>query len=299
MIPDEQLNAVDLEQLYSTIEPEDFVQKAHPELVENFELSKVKVKKPTKRKKKQNDVVDDIEEMLKNTSITMDVVEKKPRKMKSLKTKSQNVSKSTKRMDSYFKMAILNRNLSNSKSNVCNSTPKKEVPIDFDMSDLDFDCDDCNDLSNIVEDIVKRKQPDLILDKVKEIKRTLQLDGVEVCNFNANNNYFMACNNDDDDMILLPNVEDEAIENDCNTSNFFVKSFKANDSFEKSFNKMTAISSDDEDCMEEYELNSSFLSRINNKFAVVEELKVDKFSCDDDSFVICTTPLSERIKAKK
>lgn len=307
--------------------------KVYPELVENFELSKVKIKKSTKRKKNSNNNnkvnVDDIDEMLKNTSISMEIVKKKPRTIKN-KLKSKN------NIDNYFKKAITNRNNSNP-INISFSTPnKKGVTFDFNMSNLDFDCDDCKDLSNIVDDIVKRPT-DLITNQMTEIRKMLINDDINGMLEEKENDDidFMACkditddlrqfkdNNirdvkeddlnqlKDDDFKMLRKDEVERFEDDekntfgnenCNKSNFFVKCLKVNDSFEKSFNKLTAVRSEsdeeDDDKTEEYELNMSFLDRYRKKSEIEDEYKVNNL-LGDDSFEICTVPLHERIKARK
>lgn len=74
---------IDLEKLWSTIEPQGLVEKAYPELVEAFKKSKIKPPKPSKRKKKQTEC-----DNKENTSITAPVV-KKARKPRSLKNRNK------------------------------------------------------------------------------------------------------------------------------------------------------------------------------------------------------------------
>ncbi|KAF5293076.1 hypothetical protein FQR65_LT11068 [Abscondita terminalis] len=122
-IPDNEPLILDVEKLWSTVEPQHLVLKAYPELTESFERSK----KKTKKKNKTKDLVDDVSKMLANTSIS------KPK---------------TKTIDSYFKKAIMN-NLGGNDEEVLSDSFNPDLTKFGDESDLD--------LSDIVDEIVGRK----------------------------------------------------------------------------------------------------------------------------------------------
>ncbi|KAK4878479.1 hypothetical protein RN001_010985 [Aquatica leii] len=130
LIPTNELLDVNLEKLWSTIEPQQLVVNTYPDLVRMFEESKAK---PKKRKKVKN-TIDDIDKMLANTSIS----EPKVKKGK------------CKTIESYFKKAVMN-NFKSEK--VSNSEQNDSFNLDLskfgDESDLD--------LSDVVDEIVSRK----------------------------------------------------------------------------------------------------------------------------------------------
>lgn len=149
LIPSKQLEEVDEAKLWSTIEPQNLVAKAYPDLVSSFEQSKIK--KAPKRKQKTKATVDDLENMLQNTSIT----ETKAKKQKTTK-------KQTKTIDNYFKTAVLN--------SACMSTPKKQPGVgSFDADLSRFGDEDCLDLSELIDEITSRKPPQIVRNKLKEI----------------------------------------------------------------------------------------------------------------------------------
>lgn len=194
MIPTEQFEGVDVENLYSTIEPQHLVRVAFPGLVQAYELSKVKPKKPSKRKKKVADPVHDLGNQLANTSIT----EEPPIKKKN-KRDSKKESKG-KTIESYFKKAVIN---SFNKAN----TPAKEEQTNTEESWLDLDrsrfgdeSDFDLDLSDIMEDIVQRKCPTVISDSLEKLG--YQLAPVDNCDSeeseDANSSFFISTPIDDD-----------------------------------------------------------------------------------------------------
>lgn len=122
----------------ATIEPQQLVETAYPDLVEAFKQSKIKPKKPSKRKKATK-TVDELGEMLQNTSI------------------SEPKTKTTKTLDSYFKKAVIN----NFEKKTASSTPIKTKDVSLmDLSAFDDTKDDA-DLSDIVDEIVQQK-PDFV-----------------------------------------------------------------------------------------------------------------------------------------
>ncbi|RZC40192.1 flap endonuclease GEN [Asbolus verrucosus] len=126
LIPEEQLKQFgDIEKLWSTIEPQDLVEKSYPQLVRRFEDSK----KPKTRKKKNP--VEEIDDLMKNLSITKPVAKKKPK-----------VQKHT--LDDFM---------------VKISTPKKDCP--FDLNQSKFGDENDLEVSDIVDDIVNREAPSL------------------------------------------------------------------------------------------------------------------------------------------
>lgn len=131
IIPEEQLENVDKVKLYSTVEPQELVREAYKEIVQAWELSKVKVKKPSKRKIKDKKDVDEITNMLLNTSIT---AEPKAKTKRTCKKKGQA------KINTYFKAAV--------------EIGKKETELD--VSNFG-DEDDFSNLSGIIDNITKSK----------------------------------------------------------------------------------------------------------------------------------------------
>ncbi|CAH0549653.1 unnamed protein product [Brassicogethes aeneus] len=285
IIPESQLENQDLEKIWSSIEPQNLVQKAYPELVEAFNQSKIKPKKITKRKPKVT--VDELGEMLKNTSI--EVKAKKPRKPRqtkktaeenkiqnyfkndeiveirqstpikefsfdNLEEKLKNISITEKNQDrktpkqnitseNYLKKAVINsRALKNHQS-----TPAKLAPahcdFSFDMDMSKFGDEDDLDVSDIVDNILKKK-PDY-----KDILSNLNLDKIEDSNC-VNSSSFFVCNPEEGE-----------------------------DIFEKTFNLLTNKSSDDNEVVS----NDENINNLNE---------------NDDSFCDIYVPLYERIKMK-
>lgn len=120
----------------TTIEPQELIEKAYPDLVETFKQSR----KPIKRKKATK-TIDTIEKMLQNTSIS-----------------EPKAKKTTKTIDSYFKRAVVN----NFEKEAASSTPVKNKEIlSMDLSSFD-DTKNNADLSDIIDEIIQQK-PDFIL----------------------------------------------------------------------------------------------------------------------------------------
>lgn len=235
---------VDLQKLWATIEPENLVKAAYPEMVNNFEASKVK--KPTKRKqKKVKDPLEELDSMLQNTSIS-EIDRKKPRKNKPVK-------KQTATIDNYFKKAVLNNFVLGQERDIDDpiqtSTPNKKSSSSSFLFKSSFLSDDeeCADLSDIIQNIVTREPL---------IKNT-----------------------------IAAKINEKDVENDSCT--FFTNNLKPNDTFEQSFNIITAISDESCDEMEMEEMHE-----------IDEAYKVGNLLNEENSFEICTVPLSERIHLK-
>lgn len=122
---------VEKEKQLSTIEPQDLVEKAYPDLVEAFKQSKIK---PRKRKKAGKSV-EELGKMLRNTSIS------EP------KTK-------WKKIDSYLKKAVINNYETNGA--VASTPVKTKECLSTNSSFIDDNCDDA-DLSDIVNEIIQQK----------------------------------------------------------------------------------------------------------------------------------------------
>lgn len=265
---------VDPEKLWSTIEPQIIVEKAYPELVEAFKQSKIKPPKPSKRKKKQKEC-----DNKENTSTTAPVV-KKARKTKSTKNKNSddqiltNLENSFKQlhmekdknkhctMDNFLKRAVLNNAQNYARSQVSKekdeilfdekfiqtSTPSKNVNKNWYSF---YDDDDDADLSDIIEGIIARK-PALILEK-----------NLKKLNFNL--------------------IEENEIHgNDDNNSSFFVNKPIENDLFEKTYNELIYIDSDDS--TEEYDLQDidNILTGGGSK-CDIENQQFEKNQCVEDN----------------
>lgn len=243
--------------MWSTIEPQKLVQKAYPELVDAFKQSKIKPKKPSKRKQKVEDPVEEIEGMLKNTSIT----EQKPKRIrKNLKIDKEN--KPTKKIDSYFKKALVN-NLEKQQSvfeehtNVATSTPskKREDSVGFDFSGVEDE--DTDDLSDIVQDIVSQEPPKYLL------------QNLEKCGYKL-------LHKESDKRKIVENFSD---------SSFFMINPIENDLFEQTFNEMCdRVDNDSGESTEEYEIEADALENC-------------KETDNNDSFFISNVPLIDRIRS--
>lgn len=297
---------IDHEKLWSTIEPQVLVEKAYPEVVEAFKQSKIKPPKISKRKKKQK-----ISENIENTSITAPVA-KKTRKTKSTKMENNKDNildtlensfkqldmESTKNkivtLDNFLKKAVLN----NAQNYVRGQITSETVELKFDEQQMQtstpsksgqnlntnwssfYDDDEDADLSDIIDGIIARK-PDFIQDHF----RKLNLNGIENVKLSTN---------------------DEI------NSSFFVNHPVENDLFEKTFNELIHIDSDD--TTEEYELdeidnilrgNVGVCGTENQHFQKNETVEGDSRHSTDkdemfDSFLGCDIgiPLIERLKMK-
>lgn len=214
LIPTENLSQAELEKLWSTIEPQALVEHTYPDLVETFKQSKIKPKKPSKRKQKKKDAVDDIDNMLQNTSIS----EVKPKRARRKKADKENeAAKNAKPIDSYFKKAVMNNFERQTGLSVACSTPKGKNVAHVDLDDssftnilkLDqskFGDEDDSDLSDIIDDIVKQK-PDRKL-----------LENLERCGF-----------------VL---ADPEVVTDNRNVSSFFMHDIQEYDAFEQTFNEI-------------------------------------------------------------
>ncbi|ENN77668.1 hypothetical protein HUJ04_000838 [Dendroctonus ponderosae] len=193
IIPENQIvdSNIELEKLWSTIEPQSLVETAYPELVEAFRQSKVKPKKAGKRKKRAQ--IDELSESLGNVSISEPKVKKprKPRANKKVKEKKdidelnssfqlltmeedrpedcdnknefgvRRKAVRTKTLDNFVKRAVVNSY--NQKSLNCSMLDRISTPIkanrcpDLDTSSFGEDDEDDLDLSEIINEIVSKK----------------------------------------------------------------------------------------------------------------------------------------------
>ncbi|KAF2896567.1 hypothetical protein ILUMI_09617 [Ignelater luminosus] len=258
IIPTSQLTDVNLEKLWSTIEPQEMVCKAYPDLVEAFEKSKIKPKKPPKRKKKPKEPLEDIENMLANTSISEPKSKKK-------KNKKPQAMANCKTIDTFFKKAILNnaetkRVLDEDQlNNVENKIVLNENSFNLDASN--FGDEDDIDLSNIVEDIVNRSPPKYIQENLDKL------------------GYNQA-------------VIDDKIQVDMSESTFFISRAVENDLFEKSMHYISGSSD------EELEVLEDPLETKENVIINDTENTNIKSKNADDSYSEEYIPLLTRIKLK-
>ncbi|KAL1501469.1 hypothetical protein ABEB36_006786 [Hypothenemus hampei] len=154
LIPEEQLCNVDMEKLWSTIEPQTLVEQAYPKLVEAFNLSKVK----PKGKRKKVTKIDELTEQLGNVSITPKPVVKKPRKPRK---KVNNCT--VEQLNSSLNALSLEKNNSRAPKQILQtldgflkqkkvSTPVKTLEVDFNLSRFGDESD--LDVSDIIENMV-------------------------------------------------------------------------------------------------------------------------------------------------
>ncbi|KAL3290569.1 hypothetical protein HHI36_024072 [Cryptolaemus montrouzieri] len=162
LIPDSQLLEIkDMDKFWSTIEPQNLVENAYPKLVENFRISKIKPEKPTRRKNKKLNQIDELNDSIKNIPLSEPAAKKskKPKKINSEETtesKIQNKNENMKTLDSFSKKAIVN-NFKN-KNTEFTSTPIKKrgetASVDLSDSMLDisnFEDENESDLSDILD----------------------------------------------------------------------------------------------------------------------------------------------------
>ncbi|CAH1953569.1 unnamed protein product [Acanthoscelides obtectus] len=254
---------LDPDKLWATIEPQSLVDKAYPELIEEFRLLKMKPKKVSKRKKKEAD-----------TSASEPVAKKerkKPRaKTKQLKTDvlkdleesfgEMHIKKPT-LLDNFLKKQRLG---TPQKENVpefanigdcCTSTPAKLQHKDnseiFEVSGIVDD----DDLSDIINNIVSQK-PSYIEQNLKK----LNLEKMETANL-------------------------------LNSSSFFITGPVENDAFEQSLNVKDHEES--EDSTEEYEIDECELLAVK-----LDNIDNESKRDTNDSFSDVYVPLIERLKKK-
>nr|CAH7758678.1 unnamed protein product [Callosobruchus chinensis] len=258
---------LDPDKLWATIEPQSLIDKAYPDLVEEFRLSKIKPKKVGKRKKK-----------LAENSISEPVAkkERKPRAKKKLikDADSEDLERSfgemrikayTKKptlLDNFLKkqkldVALKENLLEFGNSNdCCTSTPAKlkenNESVILDISDID-DYDD--DLSDIINNIVS-KEPSYIKQNLNKIK-----------------------------------LEETENVNLLNSSSFFITGPVENDAFEQSLNVKDQEESDES--TEEYEIDEVLAVELDAR-----NNDVKKHIADEDSFSEVYVPLMERLKKK-
>lgn len=245
LVPENQLifnSKISHEKLWSTIEPQILVEKAYPELVETFRKSRIKPSKPSKRRNGQIE-----SENKRNVSISAPSA-KKNKTTKSVKrniNEIENLENSLKQLEvveaktkvttlqNFLKTAVLNNHKKHLDENEINkmyfnanilqtstpSKPKQNVGMNMNWSSF---CDEedkyDDDLSEIIEGIVSRKP---VITNFQEIN------------------------------LLNP----ETSVTSSNHSSFFVNNLIANDLFEKTFNEIVQIDTDES--TEEYELDET------------------------------------------
>lgn len=284
--------------LWSTIEPQHLVVKAYPTLVHAYKELKNKPKKATKRKKKAD--VEQIDAMLKNISISEPKPKKKIKNVKTIDTYfkkssvkiSQNGERTGKingevELDNARKRnellkenkiagkkvkskRITNENVNSTdeetdkdfktKEFLISSTPMKQQNKSLDFSN--FSDEDTENLSEIIEDIVKRKPP-------REILRVIE------------KNYLL-------------NLK-EKVEH-MHESSFFVLE-KGEDLFEKT---LDIKNSSGGDSTEEYVFDEEYfknMQHLREEESKSIEDKIDDENKDkNESFQLQYVPLAERLK---
>ncbi|XP_030768184.1 flap endonuclease GEN [Sitophilus oryzae] len=234
LIPEEQKTECDLEKLFVTIEPQVLVNVAYPDLVEAFNLSKIKPpKKPSKRKKRQ---IDELAENLANTSITEVTTTKvKPKPRKTQKTLKNLLNKKE-----IIKKSVAKDDVALSSSTPCKII-NKNTSFNFDVSRFGDESD--LDVSGIIEEIVSKKT-------VANELRNIADEYIRSCNKQEDNSDEKLDNFNEFD------VECDTKDNQIHCSSFFITEQENEDLFEKTFNEKYCISlSDSSSETEEYELN--------------------------------------------
>lgn len=216
LIPDDQIadNNVDVEKLWSTIEPQNLVEEAYPALVEEFKLSKVKprkrkkndlaaqpgdtsISKPAKKRTRKQRSTKQIDEL--NSSFGGLNLKEKPSKKKLKPVKNT--------LDDFVKKAILS----------CpKSTPVKgnENGVSFNLDASSFGDEADLDLSDVISNIVSRKH---VADELKRVA-VEYVGSKQVVN---------------DDVICL----DDTVDGKPEQMSFFMESFAGDDMFEVEFNR--------------------------------------------------------------
>ncbi|KAJ8956127.1 hypothetical protein NQ318_016582 [Aromia moschata] len=308
LIPEGQLmeKNVDPEKLWSTIEPQDLVEKAYPELVRTYKQSKVKPKKVSKRNKKDV-TVDDIEGMLKNTSISQPAP-KKTRKPKAAKKISDDVEnrKSSRKGVSKFEDEHLKK-LENSFGELRIDKPKQNTLDNFLKTAV------MNNHKQKAKD--KKMLEDEIVIGFKD--HNCQTSTPRAINKNKNLSFDLNMSNfgDEDDSNLSDIVENiisrkmpQYVEDNIkkipfdiaevdininyeNSSSFFITNPIENDLFEQTLNM------EDDESTEEYECDENNLNNSCDKQQDDEELQ-ENIDEENESFCDKYIPLYERLKKK-
>lgn len=161
-----------LEKLWSTVEPQDLMEKAYPQLVTEFNASKQKQNKGGKKKR----VVDEIDGLMKSLSI-----KKKKKKKTTLD-------------DFVFRLASTPID----KSTIERKSPRKQLePLELEQKFLDqksldmwelemsnFGDENDMDVSDIVENLIKRDIPKDVKENLENLK--VQLNKNLNCSFFVN-----------------------------------------------------------------------------------------------------------------
>nr|CAI5827257.1 unnamed protein product [Callosobruchus analis] len=256
---------LDPDKIWATIEPQSLVDKAYPNLMEEFTLSKVKPKKVAKRKKKIAEAL--IVEPVVNKERTPRA---KKRLIKDIDSEDLEMSFGEMHIKEYAKKPTLLDNFLKKQIDVahrgnliefgnsngcCTSTPAKlkenNQSAILDSSDID---DNDDDLSDIINNIVS-EQPSYIEENLKKIK--------------------------------LGKIETEFL---LNSSSFFITGPVENDAFEKSINVKDQES---EESTEESEIGEIVAVNLDDR-----ENEKYKHIPQEDSFSEIYVPLMERLKKK-
>lgn len=273
--------------MWSTIEPQVLVEQAYPKLVEDFKQSKIKPKKPSKRRK--NAAVE-------NSSIS-EPSKKKTRKKKVKNKEIEDLETSLKELkiipkkkiatiDNFLKKALLNNQKRSLEIFGQTSTPAKSKD---DTSELDFSSflenGNDSDLSDIIERIISRK-PDYI--------ENLKKNNLDISDSETNSN-------------------------EMNSSSFFINNPVQNDLFEQTFDKrddnemdsteeydydedlryIEASNEDKENCETEKTNETGDSKKENNTENNISKAENNYISDEEDSFCNNYIPLLERLKKFK
>lgn len=233
---------VDLLKLWSTIEPQHLVEKAYPELVESFTKSKLK---PSKRKTKKDSNKENAGNLL-NTSEPVIKKIRKPRKTKNQLTEELEILE-----DSFSKINLKDakKNLQTIdkfllKNTVTSSTPMKNTKnCSFNLDMSDFEDENNDNLSEIVDNIINRDIPCLIKDNLKKFK---------------------------DEYVPEESVEKHL----ANASSFFITNPVEDDLFEKTFNMKENES--DENTIE-YDVNEYLQEKIEEYKNLSDDSFTDEY----------------------
>lgn len=292
LIPKEQIedSNTTMEALWSTIEPQELINEAYPKLVEIFQQSKIKPKKPTKKRKKDA-AVDEIEGMMKNTSISEPII-KKTRKVIKKKDEEEKIQQKIMKptvLDNFLKKVILQNhrvknNLENEIVNIDSNNCHTSTPCKSSINLMDMSCfgdeEDNSDLSDIIENIISRKPAGIQEHLINLIDTAGEHE-----------------NKDVENEIITDERRDEK-----NFSSFFITGLVENDMFERTFNEMFNSDNDStveydydkhafSDCEAEQDQNEEG-SQENNEIVKEREEKSEYSFCDN------YIPLIERIKKK-
>ncbi|KAK9892522.1 hypothetical protein WA026_020507 [Henosepilachna vigintioctopunctata] len=252
LIPNSQeLEIKSMEMLWSTIEPQQLVEKAYPNLVNSFKKSASKPKRPCRVVKKLNQL-DELSNSLGNISINEPTTKKakknSPKKnrkkehfKKELKTKE--LTTNVKTLNDYFRKAVENK--FNNKSGLeytstpiknCNSLSTIQWESSVNISKFMDDSD--SNVSDVLDEIMSEKIPNCFKQKLEKM-------GYKISN------------------------DLESGKND-NTATFFINSYTDNDLFQRTFDEKCMSDEENIDLKDEYE---------DNSFEIIEKPLFERLRC--------------------